>query len=60
MANHQDTDKPVYKGSERRKFARRLTADRRQEVRWEPDNPNRRRNSGRRTTDHLGVQGRKR
>ncbi len=60
MANHRDTDKPVYKGPERRKFARRTVAERRKEVRWEPKNPNRRQSAGRRGTDHLGVQGHKR
>jgi hypothetical protein len=55
MANHQDTDKPAYKGPERRKFARRTTADRRKEVRWEPNNPNRRQNAGRRSMDSLGI-----
>jgi len=60
MANHQDTDKPVYKGPERRKSARRSIADRRKEVRWEPKKPNRRQSPGRRSTDHLGVQGHKR
>jgi len=60
MADHQDTDKPAYKGNERRKFARRTVADRRKEVRWEPKKPNRRENVGRRSTDRLGVQGHKR
>jgi hypothetical protein len=60
MANHQDTDKPVYKGTERRKSARRYATDRRAGVRWEPDKPNRRQKVGRRSTDHLGLQGHKR
>jgi len=60
MANHRDTDKPVYKGPERRQSARRLTAERRKEVRWEPKTPNRRQSTGRRSTDHLGVQVNKR
>lgn len=60
MANHQDTDKPAYNGTERRKSARRSATDRRTEVRWEPKKPNRRQNAGRRSTDRLGMQGLKR
>jgi hypothetical protein len=59
MANHSDNDKSVYKGPERRKFVRRTVSDRRKEVRWEPKNPNRRHSAGRRSADHLGVQGRR-
>ena len=60
MANHQDTDKPAYKGTERRKSARRSAIDRRTDVRWEPDKPNRRQKVGRRSSDQLGVHGHKR
>jgi hypothetical protein len=60
MANEGNTGRQGYKGPERRKFSRRLTAERRKDVRWEPNNPNRRQRSGRRATDHLGVLGSKR
>jgi hypothetical protein len=60
MANADNTGKPVYKGSERRKFSRRFIAERRKEIRWEPNNPNRRQSTGRRAADHLGVLGSKR
>lgn len=59
MANHIDTVKPAYKGPERRKFSRRTVSDRRKEIRWEPKNPSRRQSAGRRSADHLGVQGRR-
>ena len=60
MANEGNTGKPAYKGHERRKFSRRFIADRRKEIRWEPNNPNRRQNTGRRAADHLGMLGSKR
>jgi hypothetical protein len=60
MANENNTGKPGYKGSERRRFSRRLTAERRKDIRWEPNNPNRRQSTGRRAADHLGVLGSKR
>lgn len=60
MANEGNTGKPAHKGPERRKFSRRFIAERRKEIRWEPDNPNRRQNTGRRAADHLGVLGSKR
>ncbi len=60
MANEDNTGKPVYKGSERRKFSRRFIAERRKEIRWEPNKPNRRESTGRRAVDHLGVLGSKR
>jgi len=31
-------------------------ADRRKDIRWEPNNPNRRQTVGRRASDQLGVQ----
>lgn len=54
MAN-QTGNKSGYQGPERRNYARRLVADRRKEIRWEPNNPNRRKSAGRRVIDHLGV-----
>ena len=60
MANEDNTGKPGYRGPERRKLPRRFTAERRKDIRWEPNNPNRRQNTGRRATDHLGVLGSKR
>ena len=60
MATESNTGKSVYKGQERRKFLRRFVADRRKEIRWEPNNPNRRQSTGRRAADHLGVLGSKR
>jgi len=60
MANADNTGKPVHKGPERRKFSRRFVAERRKDIRWEPNNPNRRQNIGRRAADHLGVLGSKR
>ena len=54
MANEDNSSKPGYRGPERRKFPRRFTADRRKEIRWEPNHPNRRQNTGRRAVDHLG------
>jgi hypothetical protein len=44
-----------YKGAERRKFSRRNVADRRKDIRWEPNNPNRRQTVGRRASDLLGI-----
>jgi hypothetical protein len=40
-----------YKGPERRREQRRKTADRREEIRFEPDKEDRRENAGRRQTD---------
>ena len=55
MANPVNHGNGGYKGPERRKYARRLIAERRKEIRWEPKNPNRRQNPGRRAVDRLGV-----
>jgi len=44
-------DEKAYKGPERRRSQRRKTADRRQEIRFEPDREDRRKNKGRRKTD---------
>jgi hypothetical protein len=60
MANESNTSKLVYKGQERRKFLRRFIAERRKDIRWEPNKPNRRQISARRAADHLGVLGSKR
>lgn len=43
----------TYKGPERRRDQRRKTSDRRQEIRFEPDREDRRKNNGRRKTDQL-------
>ena len=45
------TAKPTYIGPERRKADRRSNADRRQSVRFEVNNNDRRKNFGRRSTD---------
>ena len=55
MANHHTNGGTGYKGIERRKFSRRSMADRRKDIRWEPNNPNRRQSVGRRASDQLGV-----
>ncbi len=56
MANHGNgSGKSAYQGRERRKYVRRTVADRRKDMRGEPDNPNRRKNPGRRATDALGA-----
>lgn len=60
MASHYTNGSTGYKGPERRKFSRRSVADRRKEIRWEPNNPNRRQTAGRRASDQLGVLGNKR
>lgn len=60
MASYYTNGNTGYKGAERRKFNRRNVVDRRKDIRWEPNNPNRRQAAGRRATDHLGVNGNKR
>jgi hypothetical protein len=60
MASHYTNGSTGYKGVERRKFSRRNVADRRKDIRWEPNNPNRRQPVGRRASDQLGVLGNKR
>ncbi|BAV34284.1 hypothetical protein SCL_1993 [Sulfuricaulis limicola] len=55
MASHYTNGSTGYKGIERRKFNRRNVADRRKDIRWEPNNPNRRQSTGRRASDQLGV-----
>jgi len=46
-------DEKTYKGPERRRDRRRKTADRRQEIRFEPDGEDRRKSNGRRKVDGL-------
>lgn len=53
MVDKDNSDKSVYKGPERRKLSRRQIAERRKEIRWEPDKPNRRESKGRRAVDQL-------
>lgn len=60
MANKDNTGKPVYRGPECRKVSRRFIGERRKEIRWEPKNPNRRQNVGRRGMDQLDGLGSKR
>jgi hypothetical protein len=61
MANVYTNGSTGYKGVDRRKFNRRNVADRRKEIRWEPDKSNRRQTTtGRRASDLLGVNGNKR
>jgi hypothetical protein len=43
----------TYKGPERRRDQRRKVTDRRQEIRFEPDREDRRKNGGRRKTDQI-------
>ncbi len=52
MANKK-SDKSDFNGRERRKKARRLAKDRRDNMRWELDNPLRRKSPGRRVFDRL-------
>jgi hypothetical protein len=55
MASHHTNGNSGYKGAERRKFSRRNVVDRRKDIRWEPNNPNRRQSVGRRASDLLGI-----
>lgn len=59
MASFYTNGSTGYKGVERRKLNRRSVAERRKEIRWEPNNPNRRQAAGRRATDILGVNGKR-
>lgn len=43
----------TYKGPERRRDQRRKEADRRQEIRFEPDSEDRRKSGGRRKRDQI-------
>lgn len=55
MTNDDDTDRTIYEGSERRKKARRADKDRRDHMRWELENPIRRKNPGRRARDRISY-----
>lgn len=59
MASFHTNGHTGYKGVERRKSNRRNVADRRKDIRWEPNNPNRRQSAGRRATDILGGNGKR-
>ena len=59
MANVYTNGNTGYKGIDRRKSSRRTVVDRRKDIRWEPNNPNRRQTVGRRASDHLGVNGKR-
>jgi hypothetical protein len=48
-----DSDESLFNGQERRKQTRRKGNDRRESMRWEMDNPIRRKNPGRRAYDRL-------
>jgi hypothetical protein len=52
MANNK-SGKSAFNGRERRNKARRLAKDRRDNMRWELDNPIRRKSPGRRVFDRL-------
>ena len=60
MANVYTNGSTGNKGIERRKVNRRNVADRRKEIRWEPNKSNRREAVGRRATDLLGANATKR
>jgi len=53
MTKNDNSDKPAFNGRERRKKARRVEKDRRDNMRWELDNPIRRKSPGRRVFDRL-------
>ena len=53
MTKNDNSDKPAYNGRDRRKKARRVAKDRRGNMRWELDNPIRRKSPGRRVFDRL-------
>ncbi len=53
MTNNDKSDKPAFNGLNRRKKARRVAKDRRDNMRWELDNPIRRKSPGRRVFDRL-------
>ncbi len=53
MTNNDKSDKPAFNGLNRRKKARRVAKDRRDNMRWELDNPLRRKSPGRRVFDRL-------
>jgi hypothetical protein len=54
MKNKDKSDKPAFDGRNRRNNkARRVAKDRRDNMRWEMDNPIRRKSPGRRVFDRL-------
>ncbi len=53
MTDDEHSDKPALNRPERRKKIRRTGKDRRDHMRWELDNPMRRKSPGRRALDHL-------
>ncbi len=53
MTNDDNTDNPLQEGPNRRKMARRENKNRRDHMRWELENPIRRRSPGRRVLDRV-------
>jgi hypothetical protein len=53
MTNKDNSDKPAQRDRDRRAKARRVAKDRRDNMRWELDNPMRRKSPGRRVFDRL-------
>jgi hypothetical protein len=53
MTNNDNSDKPAQRDRDRRAKARRVEKDRRDNMRWELDNPMRRKSPGRRVFDRL-------
>ena len=60
MANVYTNGNTGYKGIDRRKISRRTVAERRKEIRWEPNKSSRREVVGRRAADLLGANATKR
>jgi hypothetical protein len=53
MTNNDNSDKPAQRDRDRRTKARRVEKNRRDNMRWEMDNPMRRKSPGRRVFDRL-------
>ena len=53
MTKDNDSDKPAFPERERRKKMRRLSKERREQVRWDTENRIRRNGPGRRALDRL-------
>jgi hypothetical protein len=53
MKKSDNPDKPAFNGRNRRNKARRVAKDRRDNMRWELENPMRRKSPGRRVFDRL-------
>ncbi|MCR4345888.1 MAG: hypothetical protein NUV55_01590 [Sulfuricaulis sp.] len=53
MTKDSDSNKPASREREQRKKMRRLSKERRDQVRWDMDNPMRRKSPGRRALDRL-------